>query len=356
MATQPTTAIAPAHGNGGNLGELQKLLETHKQQIAMALPRHMTPERMIRVAMTAVSTTPALHKCTSVSIAACIVQASILGLEPTSVLGEAYLVPFYNSKAKRHDCQLIVGYQGLLKLVRQSGELVMVNAQAVRQNDEFDFEDGLDPYLRHKRGQGSTEQRGPIIGYWAGALLKGGGKQFTVMTQEEIIAHRNKYSEGWRALGEKSTWGKEHEAMALKTVLRKLCKLLPKSIERDLVTPAIGMDERAESGLAQRFTHDVPLALQAPVVDDEETVVEMPKRASTVAAESGLAQEVGDPIEQQRENIRKKLLAAPRVKELPDAMEHNIGDIVRNADGFWTPNRERSAWERYPVPEGVTVE
>lgn len=260
-----------------SLGTLQGLLEKYKQQIAVALPKHMTPERMIRVAITAVAHTPALMDCTPISIAGCIVQASILGLEPNGALGEAYLVPFNNTKTKKKECQLIPGYLGLIKLVRNSGELIMINAQPVRAKDDFDFEDGLDPYLRHKRGPGGPVERGPITHYWAGAVLKGGGKQFVVMTIGEVKEHRDKYSKAKSS----GPWVSEFDAMACKTCLRKLVKLLPKSIEAQV---AVNLDERHEAGLGQRFTIDVPLELQPAPDDDCPTQeVGMPQRVAAPA-------------------------------------------------------------------------
>ena len=263
------------------LGTLQGLLEKYKQQIAVALPRHLTPERMIRVAITAVSQTPALQQCTPISIAGCIVQASILGLEPNGALGEAYLVPFSNKKTGKKECQLIPGYLGLIKLVRNSGELIMINAQPVRAKDDFDFEDGLDPFLRHKRAPGSPEERGAITHYWAGAVLKGGGKQFVVMTTSEVKAHRDKYSKA----KDSGPWVSEFDAMACKTCLRKLVKFLPKSIEAQV---AVNLDERHEAGLTQRFMVDVPLELQPAGDDGEETTerpaITMPQRVAGATA------------------------------------------------------------------------
>jgi recombination protein RecT len=259
MASQ-TNAVAQA---GGGLGTLQGLLNQYKQQIACALPKHLTPERMIRVALTAVSTTPALQKCTPISVAACVVQASILGLEPNAVLGEAYLVPYGNQ------CQLIPGYLGLIKLVRNSGELQMINAQVVREKDRFEFEDGLDPYLTHKRGEGD---RGAVVAYWAGAVLKGGGKQFVVMSKAEVMEHGKRFSKAFN----NGPWKTDFDAMALKTCLRKLCKFLPKSIEAQI---ACNLDERHEAGLSQQFSVDVPLELQ-PTSEPEPQQIEAPQRAS----------------------------------------------------------------------------
>lgn len=261
-----TVALQTQSGQTQALTTLGEMLTRYKEQIAMALPRHLTPERMIRVALTAVSRNPTLQKCNPATIAGCVVQASILGLEPDGVLGESYLVPFWNRKANNnkggYECQLIPGYQGLLKLVRNTGELKMVDVQEVCANDEFDFEKGMDPYLRHKPAVGD---RGPVEKYWAGAVLVNGGKQFEVMTKEEIEQHRDRYSQS--AEKDFSPWKTSPEWMYKKTVLRKLVKLLPKSAQAQL---AVAIDEHAEVGIPQRFTVDVPIELQQTDAPDEE--------------------------------------------------------------------------------------
>jgi recombination protein RecT len=249
------------------LNTVSELLTRYKEQIAMALPRHLTPERMIRVALTAVSRSDKLQQCSPATIAGCVVQASILGLEPDGVLGEAYLVPFWNKNAPNgrggkgaYECQLIPGYQGLLKLVRNTGELQMVDVQPVHENDDFDYEKGMEPYLRHKPAHG---ERGEIKAYWAGAVLINGGKQFEVMTVEEIEQHRDRYSKA-KDFG---PWKDSPEWMFKKTVLRKLVKLLPKSAQAQI---AVAMDERAEVGVPQKFSVDVPIELHPIEVDETE--------------------------------------------------------------------------------------
>lgn len=236
---------------------IQELLTRHKSQIEMALPKHMTADRMLRVAITAAATTPELLKCDAKSFASCIVQAAILGLEPNTPLGEAYLVPYGRV------CQLVPGWKGLIKLARNSGEVVTINAQEVRANDAFDFEDGLEPVLRHKRAPGGPDQRGPVVAYWAGALLQNGAKQYVVMTRDEVVAHAQKYSKAYG--NAKAPWKTEFDAMALKTCVRKLCKYLPMSIEAQT---ACSLDERAEVGIPQQFSPELPLAFQ-PVPDPE---------------------------------------------------------------------------------------
>jgi recombination protein RecT len=268
-----TVALQTQSSQPGTLKTVSDLLGKYKEQIAMALPKHLTPERMIRVALTAVSRSHMLQKCSPATIAGCVVQASILGLEPDGVLGEAYLVPYWNKKANNgrggYECQLIPGYQGMLKLVRNSGELKMVDVQEVCENDFFDFEKGMDPYLTHKPAMAG---RGEIKYYWAGAVLQNGGKQFEVMTKQAIEEHRDKYSKGAYVTergqfvldkeGNKilqGPWKDSPDWMFKKTPLRKLIKLLPKSAQAQV---AVALDEARDAGIPQRFTVDVPIELQ----------------------------------------------------------------------------------------------
>src|SRR5262245_66687472 len=102
----------------------------------------MTPERMIRIALTCISQTPLLQKCDPNTLCGAVVQASILGLEPNSVLGECYILPYWNSKANRYEAQLQVGYKGHCKLARNSGEIAMIEAPQARSNADSTFETG----------------------------------------------------------------------------------------------------------------------------------------------------------------------------------------------------------------------
>ena len=70
------------------------LLEKMKGQFEMALPKHVTPDRLIRVALTAVQNTPKLLECDRRSLLSAVMTCAQLGLEPDGVLGQAYLVPF----------------------------------------------------------------------------------------------------------------------------------------------------------------------------------------------------------------------------------------------------------------------
>jgi recombination protein RecT len=254
---------------GTTLTGLSQLMDKYKEQIAMALPKHVTPERMIRVALTAVSQSPKLLECNPYTICGAVVQASILGIEPSSVLGECFLVPFWNKKANSGrggmECQLIVGYRGKIKLIENTGNLLGLNAKAVHVNDEFEFNDGLDPFVTHRYHH--IEDRGPVYGYWAGAALKSGFKKIEFARIKELEEHRDRFAMT-RGKDDKifGVWITNFDAMALKTMVHRVCNLLPKSPQAQA---AWSLDDRAEAGVPQRFSVEVPLELHQSGSFDE---------------------------------------------------------------------------------------
>jgi recombination protein RecT len=291
------TNTAPAATSEGNLGTLNALLEKYKGQIAIALPRHMTPERMIRIALTAVSQTPMLRKCNPYTVCGAVVQASILGLEPNSTLGEAFLIPYWNKKANNgqggYDCQLQVGYKGHVKLARNSGEIAMVDAQPVCEGDTFEFEKGDTPYLKHKWAKAGA--RGAIIGYWAGFKTKDGTFNFEYWALEDIHKHRDLYTKSRDKSGKiYGPWVDNPDWMCRKTVLIQVLKLAPKSVQ---LATALAVDENPNAA----FSIDVPLELQ-PADEPEQPQIQAPQRASAKNTQSQAqqpsqtaAQDTGEP-------------------------------------------------------------
>lgn len=107
-------------------------------EIKKALPSVMTPERFTRIALSALNNTPALQQCTPMSFIAALLNAAQLGLEPNTPLGHAYLIPYKNKGVL--ECQFQIGYKGLIDLSYRSGQVKSIQAQAVYQNDDFEYE------------------------------------------------------------------------------------------------------------------------------------------------------------------------------------------------------------------------
>jgi len=224
-----------------------------KAQMALALPKHVTAERLARVALTEVRKNPALARCDQTSFLGALMTCAQLGLEPGGPLGHAYLIPFENRKAGRTEVQFIVGYRGMIELARRSGQIVSIEARPVYEGDAFEVTLGLDSSLRHVPDFDNPNRVQPdkLRFVYAVAKLKGGGVQFDVMSRREIEAVRAQSK-----AGSSGPWVTHYEAMALKTVLRRLFKWLPISIE---LATAIDADERADLGLPQ----DNPLSIDA---------------------------------------------------------------------------------------------
>lgn len=223
-------------------------LETYKGEIAKALPRHMTADRMARIALTEFRKTPALMKCDPATLFGAVVQCSQLGLEPGGTMGHAYLIPFENKRKGVTEVQFIIGYRGMLDLARRSGQIVSISAREVCQNDKFRYCYGIEETIEHIPAEGA---RGDLTHVYAVARLKDGGVQFEVLTRAQIEEIRNA-SQGYKTAvkyDRKDTpWISHFVEMAKKTAIRRLFKYLPVSIE---IQRAVGLDEAAESGVSQ---------------------------------------------------------------------------------------------------------
>ena len=250
-----------------NVVPFPAMLEQFKGEIARALPKHLSPDRMVRIALTAFRMNPKLAQTDPRSVFAAVIQSSQLGLE-VGLMGEAHLVPFGSQ------CQLIPGYQGLMKLARNSGIVQDIYGHEVRINDKFDIVLGLNRTLVHeplkKSGfPSSDDERGTIVGFYAVAVFKDGTRTFHAMSKEQIEQVRDN-SRGYqmaKKYGKESPWDTHFIPMGLKTVIRRLCNLLPKSPE---LAMALAMDEVNERGETQNI--GIAEAIEgswAPIIDDE---------------------------------------------------------------------------------------
>jgi recombination protein RecT len=213
-----------------------------KQQLAMALPSHIKPDRMIRILTTMIRTTPKLMQCNAQALMNTALNCVALGLEPNNPTQEAWILPYEKGNKlpgggwgpKTIEPQLLIGYRGLIALCRRSGQIVSINVRVVHANDAFIYKFGLQDTLEHEPCL--DDDPGPLTHVYAVANLVGGGYQWDIMSKIQIDAIRARSKTSGNG-----PWVTDYEEMARKTILRRLFKYLPVSIE---MADAVGIDGR----------------------------------------------------------------------------------------------------------------
>jgi len=229
------------------VADIRGLLEKSRKQMEMALPKHLTADRLLRVAMTSIQRTPKLMECTPQSLLACVMVCAQLGLEPDQFLGQAYLVPFRDNKKGVTICTLIPGYRGYIALARRSGEVQSISSQVVYEKDYFELSYGIDDKLVHRPH--IDGDRGKPIGAFVVFKYKDGGYSFDFMSTEDIekIRKRSKAATD-------GPWVTDWAEMAKKTVIKRHVKLAPLSVE---FQRAVALEERANLGESQADLLDI---------------------------------------------------------------------------------------------------
>ena len=213
LAKRQAQPLARADTPANTIAGLFKQL---KPQLEQALPKHLTADRLLRVALFQIRNTPKLMECDPMSLVAAVTQSAQLGLEP-GILGHAYFVPYGKQ------VQFILGYRGMIELARRSGSVKTIDAHEVYANDTFEYEYGLTPKLLHKPCLGD---RGKVIAYYGVVNFTDGGYVFTVMSLGDIEKYRKRSK-----ASSNGPWVTDYDAMAIKTVIRRLFRWMPCSIE-----------------------------------------------------------------------------------------------------------------------------
>lgn len=242
---------------------MQSYVKKMEKEIAKALPSVMTPERFTRIVLSAISANPKLGSCTPASFLGAMMTSAQLGLEVNTPLGQAYVLPYSNKGTLEAQFQL--GYKGLIDLAYRSGEVEIIQANIVYENDEFEYEFGLDPKLKHKP---ASSDRGEAVKVYAMFKTKSGGFGFDVMSMDDVKAHAAKYSKAYSSSF--SPWKTNFEEMAKKTVLKRVLKYAP--LKSDFVRAAV-QDGTIKNGLSEDMYEVQPeVIVDAEFVEvDEET-------------------------------------------------------------------------------------
>ncbi len=240
------------------LVRVRDLLDRMGPEIAKAVPAHMTAERMARIAYTQIRKSPELAECTAESLAGAILTCAQLGLEPGPT-GEAFIVPRRNKGVWEASFEL--GYKGMATLFWQHPLAAYLDTQTVYENDDFDYEYGLNAFLRHKPAKGD---RGKETGEWyAVAKMVNGGYRFVVLDKREVERRRHRGQSPWSP-----AWKNDYNAMAEKSCVRALFDLIPKSAE---MARALAQDGAVRTDLAPDALDvepEFPEAMPGEVVPD----------------------------------------------------------------------------------------
>ena len=259
--------------------KLKSLIQSDnfRAELGKTLPRHLSPDRFARIAITALTRTPKLAECTQASLFKCLLDLSSAGLEPDG--RRAHLIPYGK------ECTLVIDYKGLVELIRRSGDVTSVRAETVCENDEFDWVNGEVTHRVNWR-----QPRGKIQAVYAEARMKSGEIQTATMTVDEVEAIR-KRSQASNSGPWVTDWGE----MAKKTAVRRLSKMLPLASE---VSEAIDrVDQPLEGSMRNVTPADESVFDQAFSAEPEEAAPETgsatgtrpAKKAAKKAAKGGSA-------------------------------------------------------------------
>jgi len=206
--------------------------ERFKEQLKAVLPKYLTPERMVRIALTELRLNPKIMHCDPKSFVGAVIRCAQMGLEPSSERGHVYLIPYGK------ECKVTVGYKGMLYLAARAN--IYIETAIVYENDKFEFTKGLHPNLIHTP---ALKNKGEMIGAYAIGHFPNQEHQipmFEFMSKEEIDAIMNTHVKSTTS----SPWKSDYDAMARKTVIRRFFKYLP--IVSDEIQYAVSTDEKGD--------------------------------------------------------------------------------------------------------------
>ncbi|CAM2999024.1 recombinase RecT [Hathewaya histolytica] len=224
--------------------KMQNVLQKMMPEIKKAVASTMTPERFSRIALSLYNGNPAFWEADTTTFLNALMQSAQCGLEPNTVLGEAYLIAYKNNKQGITEVNFQVGYKGILKMAFNTGEYEAIYAHEVRKGDEFEYEYGLHKNLSHKPADIPSDE---VTHYYAVYKLKNGGFDFVVWSKERVEHHAKEFSKNYTYKGQinkSSVWFKNFDSMAKKTVLLDVLKYAPKSVE---MAKALDMDYKSEA-------------------------------------------------------------------------------------------------------------
>jgi len=348
---------------GGN--DLRSLVESEsfKLQVAKALPKHLTPDRFIRISCTALMRTPKLMDCEQISFFNALLSLSQLGLEPDG--RRAHLIPFNNTKRGVTECQLIVDYKGLVELAMRSGNVANIHADVVCDNDEFVYDRGQ--ITRHAIN--FKKERGKVYAAYATVRFKDGTEKTEVMSKEEV-----ELIKGRSKAGSFGPWQTDWNEMAKKTVFRRLSKWITLSPEyHDILEKDFDSFENLNTPSAKASILPPPLKIKEDEPKFEEKIVKAEATPEPVQSlkdkikQDNPAIESEPPDREPGQDDDETPMADDIFSRLNDMVrdrcngnEENMAEVYDTITGFDTADGRRSCKniadvKRWKKPEGVAA-
>lgn len=275
----------------------KSVVERAQPAIAAILPRHMDAERIARIALLAMNKTPMLYECDPMTVLQSVMQASALGLEINTPLGHAYLIPFRNRQKQVVECQLIPGYRGYVDLARRTGKVSTLYADVIFEGEEYAFERGLNARLTHKPDLDRDENDpAKVIAAYAVAVVDG-HPQFEIMGRKAL----DRIRAGSRSANN-GPWVTHTVEQFKKTVIRRLCKVLPMSPEVAALTELDNRFDTGKAGAVSPLLDFDPATGGLPAVEEGESgqervqrqVVEQAERRTGKMTEEALAAKIAE--------------------------------------------------------------
>jgi len=237
-----TALKTAATGKAENpIATFSHFLDRLKPQMELALPKHLNGDRMARLALTAFSTSPKLQQCTQQSIAASIMTAAQLGLEP-GVMGQGYLIPY------KQTCTFVPGWKGLCDLVNRAGRATVWTGAVFEGDPVFDYAQGDQPFIKHR--QGDEDDPAKLTHVYAVGRVKGSEwPVIEVWTAAKVRKHRDKYNR----VGTDHYSFRDWEMYARKVPLLQVLKYMPSSVE---LSAALQVSATSDTGAAGSLGKD----------------------------------------------------------------------------------------------------
>jgi recombination protein RecT len=315
-----TAAPQGTNGNGtaiekrklSRMDVLKESFDKWKPTLKMILPKHIDPDRVIRIAMNVFLNKPELQTCSPISMVRATLQCAELGLDPSPLLGECAFVPFNNTikvkdgnqwvSRKVEEVQLMPMYLGLIKLCKQTGDIADVYAVVVDECDAaptydehgnlvsgFAVEEGTVRSVKHKPD--FAKKTGKLYAVYGVVKFKDGTHHFEVLTKKDVDAIRERSKSK-----DNGAWVTDYQAMAKKTAIKQALKTVPKSPEKPALPTAIALDNAGDIGEA--FSTSFTEAMDAEGVDTTE-----PPAAQSRTEE--LAAKLAGPVAHDKDGVVK---------------------------------------------------